>query len=148
MDSIHGRKTSEAGDSVPITLSETGQTEAEAAPDGGHAEAPTTFPDASPITDLISQILILIQAFKTVVTANSTSDKVSRAHRLRLGDCYTNLNLWSDVLRDGHLETALGVVPDLRQTILENLSKIGRELVKGLYMTRRLTHFQTDSNFE
>jgi hypothetical protein len=142
MERIGSQKLKASAHSILITRSGERETVAgEAALSDFDTGRALTFPDAGLVSDLIAGSLLLIKRLRHAATHNTAGADVSRQNWIRLDDCYAKLNLWSDALRDGNLETALGVVPDLRQPILENLAKIAEVLVKGLKLVRRSIHY-------
>ena len=83
------------------------------------------------VSDLHRECLAAIQELRSKAQSATDGFFLEPDEGISLGRCYAELNLWGDVLRDGSLEITFRTVPDLHQTILENLEKIGSALVQG-----------------
>lgn len=87
--------------------------------------------EAGLISDLHGECLLLIGQLRALPRDDADVVDLNLEERAHLGSCYAKLNLWGDVLHQAKLETSLRIVPDLRQSILEALTKIGQALLKG-----------------
>ena len=86
--------------------------------------------DAGLLSDLHRECLIIIEKLRSTSQCTTVGAALERAQGISLAKYSAELNLWGDILCDGSLETTLRFAPDLRQTILDNLAKIGHALVQ------------------